>query len=69
MLGSATFTIVMSSSSIRIPRHTVPKVHHFCVMSTSVSRRLPRSGGGGRIAPAISPVFNGVHFRLLAMAD
>src|SRR3954470_8915120 len=29
MLGSATFTIVMSSSSMNVPRQTAPSVHHF----------------------------------------
>ena len=29
MLGSATFTIVTSSSSMKIARHTASSVHHF----------------------------------------
>src|SRR3954451_13293693 len=29
MLGSATFTIVMSSSSMKVPRQTAASVHHF----------------------------------------
>src|SRR3954449_984803 len=29
MLGSATFTIVMSSSSMKVPRQTAARVHHF----------------------------------------
>src|SRR3954469_24890605 len=29
MLGSATFTMVMSSSSMNVPRQTAASVHHF----------------------------------------
>jgi hypothetical protein len=29
MLGSATFTIVMSSNSMNVPRQTAARVHHF----------------------------------------
>jgi hypothetical protein len=29
MLGKATFTIVMSSSNMKIARHTTSSVHHF----------------------------------------
>ena len=29
MLGSATFTIVMSSSNMNVPRQTAASVHHF----------------------------------------
>ena len=38
--GSATFTIVMSSSSMKVPRQTATSVHHL----------LPRWTGSGRPA-------------------
>src|SRR5690349_8693412 len=57
MLGNATFTIVMSSSSISMPRHTVVNVHHLRVIcgspkglgTTRASRRA------APLAPAGSP--------------
>ena len=36
MSGSATFTIVMSSSSMNTPVHTATRVHHLLAMSVSV---------------------------------
>ena len=35
MSGSATFTIVMSSSSMNTPVHTATRVHHLAAMSVS----------------------------------
>ncbi len=35
MSGSATFTIVMSSSSMNTPVHTATRVHHLLAMSIS----------------------------------
>src|SRR5215218_1894470 len=59
MLGSATFTIVMSSSSISMPRHTVSRVHHLRAINAPPAnlRNQPRpSRSSVALAPAISPV-------------
>src|SRR4051812_40575051 len=37
MLGSATFTIVMSSSSMKVPRQTAASVHHFGSLEVRLS--------------------------------
>jgi len=55
MLGSATLTIVMSSSSISMPRHTVISVHHLRAMAHLQlvhGIRASRSVVGARLAPA-----------------
>src|SRR3954453_20768190 len=38
MSGSATFTIVMSSSSMNTPVHTATRVHHLLAMSSSSTK-------------------------------
>ena len=44
MSGSATFTIVMSSSSMKVARQTATSVHHFAAMAL----RVPCSEGAMR---------------------
>lgn len=43
MSGSATFTMVMSSSSMNVPRHTAVSVHHlFSAVGVCLARGSPR---------------------------
>src|SRR5215216_7627014 len=55
MLGSATFTIVMSSSSMKMARHTARSVHHFEAMAQS----SPFGAGASRDSATIHSVFGG----------
>src|SRR6266511_2097161 len=43
MLGSATFTIVMSSSSMSMPRHTARRVHHLRAIRPPPRRRFQQA--------------------------
>jgi hypothetical protein len=64
MLGSATFTIVTSTSSISIPMQIVSRAHHFRAIGTPSSFRTgfrptlesARPGGTGETAGSASPL-------------
>src|SRR3954465_11956643 len=71
MLGSATFTIVMSSSNMNVPRQTAASVHHFVsagvrVEVTPASSLLACSVQRGRI---LDQLCERLLVDLLAFAD